>query len=153
MTPKQFKTLALLVALTIVLVGVAVYLLVTSRPKDIEVHNYIGKSAYQVAVDNGFKGSEVQWLETLKAQPTPGPEGKQGKDGRDGANAVSTYTEKIIEQQTVLEKQIPVNGQNGREIELRSNPDTKDLEWRYVGTRGWNVLLEYCELTKCEDGQ
>lgn len=152
MTPKQFKTLALLVALTIILVGVAVYLLVTSRPKDIEVHNYIGKSAYQIAIDNGFKGSESQWLETLKAEPVPGPKGDSIK-GDKGDNAVSTHTEKIIEQQTVLEKQIPVNGQNGREIELRSNPDTKDLEWRYVGTRGWNVLLEYCELTKCEDGQ
>ena len=24
-----------------------------------------GKSAYQVALDNGFKGSEIEWLESL----------------------------------------------------------------------------------------
>ena len=28
-----------------------------------------GKSAYQVAVDNGFEGSEAQWLETLEGSP------------------------------------------------------------------------------------
>jgi hypothetical protein len=33
-----------------------------------------GRSAYQVAVDNGFKGSESDWLKSLK-----GPPGKDGK--------------------------------------------------------------------------
>jgi hypothetical protein len=28
-----------------------------------------GKSAYQIAVDNGFKGTEKEWLETLQAEP------------------------------------------------------------------------------------
>lgn len=28
-----------------------------------------GKSAYQVAVEQGFEGSEAEWLETLKAKP------------------------------------------------------------------------------------
>jgi hypothetical protein len=36
-----------------------------------------GRSAYQVAVDNGFKGSESDWLKTLK-----GPPGPPGKDLR-----------------------------------------------------------------------
>ena len=27
-----------------------------------------GKSAYRIAVDNGFVGSETQWLNTLKGQ-------------------------------------------------------------------------------------
>ena len=26
-----------------------------------------GKSAYQIAVDNGFKGTEQEWLESLKS--------------------------------------------------------------------------------------
>jgi hypothetical protein len=38
-----------------------------------------GKSAYQVAVDNGFVGSEKQWLESLK-----GLNGARGKDGAKG---------------------------------------------------------------------
>lgn len=34
-----------------------------------------GKSAYQIALDNGFIGTEVDWLESLK--------GEAGKDGQD----------------------------------------------------------------------
>ena len=34
------------------------------------------KSAYQVAVDNGFKGTEAEWLESLK-----GPKGEKGDSG------------------------------------------------------------------------
>lgn len=37
-----------------------------------------GKSAYEVAVDNGFSGTEQEWLESLK-----------GKDGKDGVNGTS----------------------------------------------------------------
>ena len=36
-----------------------------------------GLSAYQVAVDNGFTGSEYEWLESLKGQ-----DGQDGQDGR-----------------------------------------------------------------------
>ena len=35
-----------------------------------------GKSSYEIAVDNGFVGTEEQWLESLK--------GTNGKDGNDG---------------------------------------------------------------------
>jgi hypothetical protein len=38
-----------------------------------------GDSAYQVAVDNGFMGTEVEWLESLV-----GPEGPQGIQGVEG---------------------------------------------------------------------
>ena len=35
-----------------------------------------GKSAYQIAVDNGFKGTEVEWLNSLVgASPTIGENG------------------------------------------------------------------------------
>lgn len=39
-----------------------------------------GKSAYQIAVDNGFIGDEKEWLESLKGQA--GQTGEPGKDGR-----------------------------------------------------------------------
>lgn len=39
-----------------------------------------GKSAYELAVDHGFEGSEEEWLESLK--------GKDGVDGVDGKNTV-----------------------------------------------------------------
>lgn len=42
-----------------------------------------GLSAYEIAVKNGFTGSELEWLESLT--------GQNGSDGADGANAQS-YT-------------------------------------------------------------
>lgn len=39
-----------------------------------------GKSAYEIALDNGFEGTELEWLETLK-----------GEDGIDGINGESAY--------------------------------------------------------------
>lgn len=49
-----------------------------------------GKSAYEVAVDNGFEGTEEEWLESLQGKAGPagpaGPAGADGKDGQDGAD-------------------------------------------------------------------
>ena len=39
-----------------------------------------GESAYEVAVDNGYVGTEEQWLASLQ-----GPPGQDGQDGQDGA--------------------------------------------------------------------
>ena len=47
-----------------------------------------GKSAYQIAVENGFEGSEQEWLESLKgkdgAQGEIGPQGPVGLQGPEG---------------------------------------------------------------------
>ena len=43
-----------------------------------------GKSAYEVAVDNGFIGTEQEWLESLK-----------GKDGKDGVNSTTGTVEPV----------------------------------------------------------
>jgi len=40
-----------------------------------------GASAYEIAVANGFDGTESEWLDSLV-----GPAGKKGKDGEDGLN-------------------------------------------------------------------
>lgn len=40
-----------------------------------------GKSAYEIAVENGFSGSETEWLESLK-----GDTGATGQDGTNGAD-------------------------------------------------------------------
>lgn len=51
-----------------------------------------GKSAFEIAQDNGFEGTEEEWLASLKGpQGNPGTNGKDGakgdpgKDGKDGA--------------------------------------------------------------------
>ena len=42
-----------------------------------------GKSAYEVAVENGFSGTETEWLASLKGEPgAPGAPGKDGENGK-----------------------------------------------------------------------
>lgn len=45
-----------------------------------------GKSAYQVAKDNGFQGTETEWLRSLIGPV--GPQGIQGRSGINGTNGV-----------------------------------------------------------------
>lgn len=46
-----------------------------------------GKSAYEIAVDNGFEGDEDAWLESLKgADGAQGPKGDPGANGTNGAD-------------------------------------------------------------------
>ena len=52
-----------------------------------------GLSAYEIAVKNGFNGSEQEWLESLKGKDGkdgqdggPGKDGVDGQPGRDGAD-------------------------------------------------------------------
>lgn len=47
-------------------------------------------SAYEVAVENGFKGTEVEWLDSLK--------GQQGDNGTDGKDGVSPTVEDVATQ-------------------------------------------------------
>lgn len=56
-----------------------------------------GKSAYEIAVDNGFVGTETEWLESLK--------GESGKDGKsistivkdDDNNLIVTFTDGTVQ--------------------------------------------------------
>ena len=60
-----------------------------------------GKSAFEIAVEHGFVGTEAEWLESLKgidgkngADGLPGKDGKNGTDGlpgRDGIDGKSAY--------------------------------------------------------------
>jgi len=48
-----------------------------------------GDSAYEVAVDNGFVGTEVEWLASLEG--TDGTNGTNGTNGAAGAAGISAY--------------------------------------------------------------
>ena len=53
-----------------------------SRWQELPPFNEDGKSAYEIAVEYGFNGSEKQWLDSLKgAQGPQGPQGPQGVQG------------------------------------------------------------------------
>lgn len=51
-----------------------------------------GKSAYEIAVEHGFVGTETEWLESMKG--VDGKDGVNGKDGCDGRNGVDGLTGK-----------------------------------------------------------
>lgn len=52
-----------------------------------------GESAYEIALNNGFNGTEEEWLASLKGEPgetgEQGPQGETGKTGETGADGVS----------------------------------------------------------------
>ena len=49
-----------------------------------------GKSAYEIAVEHGFVGTEAEWLESLKGvDGKNGVDGLPGKDGKNGADGLS----------------------------------------------------------------
>lgn len=60
-----------------------------------------GKSAYEIAVEYGFEGTEYEWLESLKGKDgkdgidgvdgTNGTDGKDGVDGKNGVDGKSAY--------------------------------------------------------------
>ena len=86
----------------------------------------LGKSAYAIAVAHGFRGTEQEWLDSLKGlqgpqgEPGPkgdpfryedftpeqlealkGPKGDKGKDGRDGASATADNAHQLLLQGNV----------------------------------------------------
>lgn len=55
-----------------------------------------GKSAYEIAVEHGFEGTEEEWLESLKGEQGPqGPQGPQGEPGQDGFGTEEQYNDII----------------------------------------------------------
>ena len=70
-----------------------------------------GKSAYEIAVENGFVGTEAEWLASLKGKDgINGIDGRDGADGKDGENGING-----------------INGKDGKDgINGRDGVDGKD---------------------------
>ena len=99
-----------------------------------------GKSAYEIAVENGFVGTEIEWLESLKG--LDGKDGINGKDGVDGAPGQDG-----IDGQNGTDGQNGVNGSDGKsayEIAVENG---------FVGTESeWLVSLEGSDGKDGQDG-
>ena len=56
-----------------------------------------GKSAYEIALTNGFEGTETEWLESIRGKdghtPVKGVDYFDGKDGKDGTMSFEELTE------------------------------------------------------------
>jgi len=146
MNEKQYKKFIrkffLLWLLSLIsIIATIFYLQQQTQPS---VNNYIGEkgdSSYQLAVKQGFKGSLSDYLDSL-----------HGKD------SISTSTIKTIEKPTVIETtntivrtevvQAPVTETEGKPTveDVRTNSDTCDVEIKYSGSRGYQILVKASRL-------
>lgn len=63
-----------------------------------------GLSAYEIAVKNGFEGTEQQWLESLKG--ADGVDGTNGIDGSNGLNGADGQSITIADLQQLYEQEV-----------------------------------------------
>ena len=85
-----------------------------------------GKSAYEIALDNGFVGTESEWLDSLKAQ--------------EGSKLWYTSTTPIIDYENgdkqkftaTSDSTISFNLNNGDDITLIVNPSTFTITWESI---------------------
>jgi hypothetical protein len=92
-----------------------------------------GDSAYQVAVQLGFVGTEQQWITSLKGDTGQGTQGNPGPPGVDGSNG---YTPRKGIDYT--------DGIDGKEIELQNSGTY--IQWRYIGDVSWANLILVSDL-------
>ncbi len=76
--------------------GVVITIVDADGETSVALHNGAngtdGKSAYQIAVEQGYQGSESDWLSSLKGDKgDKGNTGAKGNPGQDGANGKSAY--------------------------------------------------------------
>lgn len=100
-----------------------------------------GKSAYQHAVDNGFVGSEQEWLASLKGeqgeQGIPGLKGEKGDPGASTAEGVAygdRTVKDVLDDLLYTAIQITAFSNNVNTVEMGSTVNTVVLNWNYNKT-------------------
>ncbi len=79
-----------------------------------------GKSAYDLAVQNGFVGTIEEWLETLKGGTGPqGPEGPQGPPGKDAD--LTEVTAQLVEMKPKVDNAWQLNKENNVTVSNMGN--------------------------------
>ena len=126
-----------------------------------------GKSAYQIAVDNGYVGTETAWIASLKGEK--GDTGAQGPKGDKGADGTMTFADLTEEQKESLRGPQGIQGEQGPKGETGDKGDAGDqgpqgiqgeqgpagadgkeielqtvdgkVQWRYTGDSAWKDLF------------
>lgn len=124
-----------------------------------------GKSAYEIAVENGYKYSEKEWLNSLIGEPGKpgengksivGPAGKQGKAGEDGReiemSVINIDKDMWLAQNYKgssdktpifnLNSLIGERGPTGKTPYLYKNSNG-DLLYKYIGEDKEHLLIKY----------
>ena len=117
-----------------------------------------GESAYEIAVRNGFTGTEAEWLDSLKGEKgadgkdgAEGAAGADGADGADGANGKTAYELAVDNGFTGTEAEwiASLNGKDG--VDGSINFDTltfgKDAEG-YLTINGWKTNFKVEDIGK-----
>ena len=96
-----------------------------------------GKSAYELAVEQGFEGTVVEYLESLKgekgdkgdtgakgAKGDKGDKGDQGVAGADGKDGIDATNETVKNQNTGLDTKIWIGTQSEYDAIVTKDSDT-----------------------------
>ena len=109
-----------------------------------------GKSAYEIALENGFVGTESEWLESLKgADGKDGINGKDGVAGAPGQDGIDGQPGKDgIDGQNGADGQDGVNGSDGKSAYIIA------VEHGFTGTETeWLASLKGADGKDGADGQ
>ena len=130
--------------------------------KYVDVKAANGKSAYEVAVDNGFTGTEVEWLASLQAQ-APDISGKENISNKvTSLSASSTDTQypsaKLLYDQLALKADVNAIAANDAMIfkgtigasadspTITALPDTHSIGWSYKVITAGTYANNICEI-------
>lgn len=102
-----------------------------------------GDSAYDLAVDLGYMGTEEQWIASLKG--VKGDQGNNGKEIELQKTATHIQWRYVGDISWVnLVPLIDITGADGREVEF--NKSAIHIQWRYVGSGTWIDLVPLTDI-------
>ena len=109
-----------------------------------------GKSAYELAVEWGYEGTEEEWLSSLSPNRYFDNNVFSG-DGETEASKVTLKDGSVTENHLSEEvkQKLEGIGQDGREVEFQKSDS--HIQWRYVGQAEWTNLVALADI-KGEDG-
>lgn len=97
-----------------------------------------GASAYQIAVKNGYEGTEEEWLQSLHGKDgkdgRDGVDGKDGVNGSDGKDGVSATAEIVETENGTTVKITDVNGE--KSFTVKNGVDGQDGKDGYTPQKG-----------------
>lgn len=152
MSEKEYRTLKRQMRVLTFLVMVFIFMQACSI-----VHSYLSpksRSFPQTTVVSqigqvgaqGTQGSQgIQGMQGIQGQSV---QGIQGVTGNAGAQGVAGVQGDKGDKGDTGEQGI--QGEPADTIELRTNPKTGDMEWKYSSDGLWTILYKKCQITNCE---
>lgn len=134
---KSFKTTSLVASQMVFIICLLVVVLSARSTSGLPFSSVGTKGDIGAQGNQGVQGIQgTQGIEGI--QGTQGAQGLQGAVGPQGATGVQGV--QGPQGETGPKGDQGETGPTGQQIELRIDPDTGDLECRFVGDTGWTVL-------------